>query len=447
MKYFGTDGMRGKVPGSFLTPSFARRVGRALAQFAKTKSLGGPVHAVIGHDTRESSPALAEAIRQGLANEGGIPFSVGCVPTPAVAYAVNLLDAQLGIMVTASHNPFTDNGIKVFLANGKKLKESEEVGIEKLIDQADPECPEEHHARSDFDFKAGDAYVNYALSVLDQGSLVGWKIALDTANGAGFQTSVEVFKRLGATVYQIGDKPDGRNINENCGSEHPSALAELVRETGAQVGFAHDGDADRLLVVDEKGEVVHGDCLLGFLGLFLHRNKELQDNTLVATVHSNSGLDRSLRQHGVKVIRVPVGDRHIASKLQESDLSFGGESSGHLIFTDFMQTGDGLQTALKVIQVMMTTRKPISELAAEIQLFPQFTGGILVKEKTPLEDLPEIQSQLERLSAILGEEGRILVRYSGTEPKLRLLVEASSFDLAKEVYSDLEEGLMTALKS
>ena len=423
-EYFGTDGIRGAYGAPHMCPAFAYRLGRALGTYLESVEPDKPLYAVIGRDTRASGELLSDALIAGLNSCSVHVHDAGVIPTPAVARAVIDQSADIGIAVTASHNPFTDNGIKLFNSTGCKLDEVREARIEKLVDEEGP-APEQLALPKAYPLDAGAFYIDYMRSLLDQHCLKGWKIVLDTANGATYRTSPAVFRRWGAELFLIGDVPNGENINSGVGSECPDLLAKAVSEYHADIGIAHDGDGDRLVVCDEKGSIVDGDILLALFGSYAVRSGALGADTLIATVHSNLGLDRALEKAGGRVERVDVGDRNVAARMRELGSNIGGESSGHIIFSDFATTGDGLLAAVKIIELMQKTGKRLSELREEVSLFPQVSKNLRVEEKLPFDQLREMQSAIGTVEQSFGEDGRVLVRYSGTEEKLRLLVEGA----------------------
>ena len=444
-KYFGTDGIRGKYGDGVINPSFAFRLGVALAKYAADLKPGMPLNVIIGRDTRASGSTLSDAITQGLNYNRVFVHDAGVVPTPAVAQCVQQQSADLGIAITASHNPAQDNGIKLFDARGCKLDLVEEARIEALVDQ-EPAVPANLPPPKYYPLDGAGFYINYQRSLLDQNCMSGWKIVLDLANGATFETSPAVFGRWGAQLRLIGDQPDGQNINRGVGSEYPKALGVAVRLHRAHIGIAHDGDGDRLVVSDENGEILEGDVLLGLFGLYALRSGALKGKTLVSTIQSNLGLDHALRAEGGKVERVDVGDRNVAQRMREIGANIGGENSGHIIFSNFATTGDGLLAAVKLIELMCKTGKPLSLLRKEIRLFPQQTCNLRVVEKIPLEQLKQLSKAIEKIELKFGEDGRVLVRYSGTEPKLRMLVEGKQDGLVTEALELLERAARSDLE-
>jgi phosphoglucosamine mutase len=437
LKYFGTDGIRGRFGDPSMCPEFAFRLGSVLGAYLKAIIPGRSHFVVIGRDTRASGEPLCNAIIAGLNRHDVYVHNAGIVPTPAVAQAILEIKADLGLVVTASHNPACDNGIKLFSAQGYKLNESEEALIEALIEE-EPAAPLLLPAPKSTTFDAASFYVNYLRSLMDQHCLKNWRIVLDLANGATSQTSPAVFDRWGADLHLIGHQPDGTNINQGVGSEYPAELAREVLQHKGHLGIAHDGDGDRLVVCDEQGVIVDGDILLALFGRYAMRAAALKADTLVATVHSNLGLDRALERVGGRVDRVQVGDRNVAERMREIKASVGGESSGHIIFSDFSTTGDGLLAAVKLIGLMRKTGRPLSELRNEVKLFPQATTNLRVSKKLPLEQLDDLQAAIAEAEKDFGYEGRVLVRYSGTEPKLRLLVEGADKKRVNQVIKRLE---------
>ncbi len=419
--YFGTDGVRGPYGGPVVNEAFAARLGEATGRWA-----GGRGRVLIGRDTRASGDALMRAVAAGLAAAGMEPVSLGVLPTPAVARAVRLSNATLGVVITASHNPAADNGIKFFASTGIKLTDEDEARIESLL-PAEPLAPLAALPES-----AGVAdYISAASGLLPAQSLAGWRIVLDTANGATAATSPAVLRALGAEVIGIGNAPDGLNINSGVGSEHPEKLADKVRATGARLGIAHDGDGDRCILCDETGSVLDGDEVLTLLALHALKQGKLAASTLVVTVQSNLGVDAAINAAGGRVERTAVGDRYVIERMLATGATLGGESSGHIICADTSATGDGLVAALKVIEVMLAGGQALSELRKALRKFPQATRNLKVQEKRDLRDCPALTQAISELESELGSQGRVLVRFSGTEAKLRLLVEGFSDEVTR----------------
>ncbi len=443
--YFGTDGVRGPVGGPLINPDFAARLGQAAARWITSGALPlpdkRPLQVLIGRDTRASGPVLEAALASGLADGGLLPVSLGVVPTPAVSQAVRTHHAALGAVVTASHNPASDNGIKFFGPSGVKLDDAQEVAIEALLPASAPGRLSAPLAALDV---AGD-YIRAAQALLPASSLQGWRIVVDTSNGATCSTTPAVLRALGAEVIGIGASPDGRNINAGVGSEFPGVLAAAVIAARASLGVAHDGDGDRCVLCDESGAALDGDELLAILAVHALRCGRLPNSTLVATIQSNLGLDRAVRAAGGRVCRTPVGDRYVIQRMLAENAKLGGETSGHVICADFTPSGDGLVAALRVIEAMLDTGKPLSELRKVIVKLPQRTGALRVREKRPLDQLPALQREIEALERRFGEHGRLLVRYSGTEAKLRLLVEAPDDALVADGFARLEAAARSEL--
>ncbi|MDB6095433.1 MAG: glmM [Verrucomicrobia bacterium] len=434
-KYFGTDGVRGPYGGPVINEQFAERLGLAAA-----KAVGKPGRVLIGRDTRESGASLLAAVARGLRAGGLEPVTLGIAPTPAVARAVGKEGARLGVVITASHNPAADNGIKFFGPGGIKLTDSEELRIESLLPA---EVPPGSSAIATTDACA--AYIAATRALLPAAALAGWRVVLDTANGATCATSPEVLRALGAEVSGLGAAPNGRNINDGVGSEHPAPLAAQVLARGAKLGVAHDGDGDRCVVCDELGGVLDGDEILTILATHALARGSLVRETLVVTQQSNLGVDAAVAAAGGRVIRTAVGDRYVSEAMREAGATLGGESSGHIICSEISPTGDGLVAALKVIEVMLATGKPLSELRRVLRKFPQRTLALRVVEKKPLENLRTLTATIQAIEAEMRGQGRVMVRYSGTEPKLRLLVEGPSDEIVKSAIGRLEAATRAEL--
>jgi len=415
-RYFGTDGIRGRAGEEPITAEFAEKLGRALV---RVLGVVQPVVA-IGRDTRASGPLLEEALARGIASAGGRVKLLGVLPTPGVAAYVVEHKLTAGAVISASHNPAHDNGIKFFSGDGFKLPDETELAIEQQLDAV----ADGNHGSIESAADAKDLYVAHALRSLPEGfSLRGLKIAVDCANGAACETTPTALRALGAEVHAFHTAPDGQNINAGCGSTVAAEISRLVRETGAHVGLSHDGDADRLLLCDETGDPLDGDELLVMAGLDLLRRDELSGHTVVATVMSNLGLDEAIEQAGGRVIRTAVGDRYVLEAMREGGYVLGGEQSGHMIFLRHGTTGDGLVSALQIFRLMAETGQPLSELRRVLHKYPQAQRAVAVKSKPPLETVPEIQAAITAAEQALAPRGRVLVRYSGTEPKLRILLE------------------------
>jgi len=435
--YFGTDGVRGPYGGPVINENFAQRLGVAAGRFASRMSHhgGGAYRVLLGRDTRASGESLLEAVAAGLASVGVDAVSLGVLPTPAVAAAVVREGAVLGVMITASHNPAADNGIKFFAGSGMKLTDAQEFEIEQLLPD---EAPLALQRRSLLGAEGLATYLDKVRRLLPGRALLGWSVVLDTANGATCTTSPVVLRELGAQVELIGGLPDGENINAGVGSEHPEKLAARVRETGARIGIAHDGDGDRCILCDERGEVLDGDEILTILATHALAQGTLAAKTLVVTVQSNLGVDTAIRAAGGLVVRTAVGDRYVLEAMLRERANLGGESSGHVICSEVAPTGDGLVAALKVLEVMIATGRPLSELRTVLKKFPQGSLNLRVREKRELAKLPHLPLAIETLEKELGQQGRVLVRYSGTEAKLRLLVEGPTEEIVRIGLARLE---------
>jgi len=462
-KYFGTDGVRGPYGGPLINEAFAAQLGFAAIRWLQANAKADPSamtvetrmestagagetrvrpRVLIGRDTRASGAALEEAVARGLRAGGAEVLSLGVLPTPAVARAVRTSGAQLGVVITASHNPARDNGIKFFGAGGIKLTDDDELRIESFLsDPGDVPAEPVPYVNG----AIGD-YVAAAEALLPPQSLKGWKIVLDTANGATCDTSGRVLRALGAEVIGIGDAPSGDNINAGVGSEHPGELAAKVLAVGARLGIAHDGDGDRCVLCDEAGGVLDGDELLTLLATHALSQGRLVNNTLVITFQSNLGVDAAIAAAGGRVLRTNVGDRYVIERMIADGATLGGESSGHIICSEISSTGDGLVAALKVVEVMLAMGKPLGELRGVLRKFPQLSVALKVREKRPLQDLPTLPGTIQALENELGAQGRVLVRYSGTEAKLRLLIEGPSDAVIRAGLARLEAATRADLE-
>jgi phosphoglucosamine mutase len=431
-RLFGTDGVRGVANVHPMTAEVALQLGRALAWLMRS----GPHRhrIVIGKDTRLSGYLLEQAIASGICSMGVDVMLCGPLPTPGIAFITNSMRADAGVVISASHNPYQDNGIKFFARDGFKLPDETELRIERLV-LAEPgdEHGGEFHALRPTAGRIGKAqriddavgrYVVFLKSLFPRDlTLDGMTIVVDCGHGAAYRVAPAVFGELGARVISLAVKPDGKNINDRCGAVYPEAMARAVQKHGAQLGISLDGDADRVIVADERGRIVDGDALMAVMGRDLLRRKALAKKTVVATVMSNVGLERALAEVGGRVVRTQVGDRYVVDEMRRHGYNFGGEQSGHLIFLDHVTTGDGVCAALKVLEVMLRQGKPLSELARCFLPVPQAQLAVAVREKRPLPGLPGVQKAIRGVEQALGAEGRVLVRYSGTENKARVLVE------------------------
>ena len=430
-KLFGTDGIRGVANEYPITPEIALRIGRAVARVLKAQHLERH-KVVIGKDTRISGYMLENALTSGLVSEGACVLLTGPIPTPAVAHLTKSMACDAGIMLTASHNPFCDNGIKIFGPDGYKLNDALEEEIEAII--LSENLPANSDVKLGKAFRIDDAagrYIEFAKSSIGEASLKGLKVVIDCAHGAGYFVGPLIFEELGAEVIEMGTSPDGYNINKEVGSLHPGKAADLLLENKADLGICLDGDADRVIFVDEKGQVISGDRVLCLCAIALKQQGKLANDTLVTTIMSNLGLRDALAEHGITLTQTNVGDRHVLEAMREGKFTFGGENSGHLIFSDFATTGDGIVSALIALSIIKNSGKTLSELADCMTEYPAELVAIPVTDKPPLDTVPEIKRAMSDAETALGDEGRILVRYSGTEKKLRILVEAKNADLAK----------------
>ncbi|CAN5796170.1 phosphoglucosamine mutase [soil metagenome] len=430
-KLFGTDGVRG-VANSQLTPDLALRLGRAAA--TELASGRKRPRVVLGRDTRISGPMLQSALAAGIMSAGAEVVDAGIVPTPAVAFWVTTLGASAGAVISASHNPYLDNGIKFFGGDGFKLTDEQESRIEDLVETG----PSGAGIGSSGTLSdANHLYIKHALESLEGRSLEGLRMVLDCSNGAAFRTSPEAFSRAGADVTVINADPDGVNINAGCGSQHLDGLVDRVRATGAHLGLAHDGDADRVIAVDEEGRVVDGDCLIVALAIELKEAGKLDNNLVVSTIMANLGFRRAMAAAGIQLVETPVGDRYVLEKMRETGAAIGGEQSGHVIFSKFSTTGDGLITGLRLAGLMVSSGRKLSELAAVVEKFPQVLVNVPVADARRAGSSPVLAGAVEQAQRQMGERGRVLVRPSGTEPLVRVMVEAQDIESADSVAAGL----------
>jgi phosphoglucosamine mutase len=424
-KLFGTDGIRGVANADPMTGEMAMQLGRAIAHIFK--DVKGRHRIVVGKDTRLSGYMLETALASGVCSMGADVMLVGPLPTPGIAFITTSMRANAGVVISASHNPYYDNGIKIFSQDGFKLPDEIEDQIEELIlsnhlHSLRPTAKEVGKAHRIDD--AVGRYVVFLKNTFPNNlNLDGLRIALDCANGAAYRVAPTVLEELGAEVLLMGADPNGENINENCGSLHPEMVSRLVLEQRADIGIALDGDADRIVFVDRKGKQVDGDYILAICALQLLSEDRLKKKTLVTTVMSNIGLDKAVQNAGGKVVRTQVGDRYVVEEMVRGDFNLGGEQSGHAIFLDHNTTCDGVLTALQVLAIMKRKERSLDELAKVMEPFPQVLYNVEVKKKRNLSDFPEIERKIKEIETTLGHSGRILIRYSGTEPLLRIMVE------------------------
>ena len=438
-KLFGTDGVRGVANLEPMTSEIAMQLGRAAAHLFMRRA--GRHQVVIGKDTRLSGYMLESALTSGICSMGVDVLLVGPMPTPAIAFLTRSLRADAGVVISASHNPYQDNGIKFFSNEGFKLPDDVEARIEQLI-----VSDEIKHRRPTADaigkaYRIGDAegrYIEFVKrSVPRDLDFQGIKLVVDCANGAAYKVAPTVLRELGAEIEVIANTPDGMNINDTCGAVHPERLQDAVRRHGAHLGIALDGDADRAIFVCEQGEIVDGDHVMAALGLDLHAQGRLASQTVVGTVMSNFGLELAMKKAGIQLMRTPVGDRYLMERMLADGYNFGGEQSGHFIFLDHNTTGDGLISALQILSLMKRTGKPLSELAKAMTAVPQILLNVKVKHKPDLNQIPDIQQAIKTAEATLNGSGRVLVRYSGTEALLRIMVEGERDSTIREVADHL----------
>ncbi len=424
-KYFGTDGFRGEA-NKALTASNAFLIGRYIGWYYSQMHEDHRARIVIGKDTRRSSYTLEYALSSGITSSGADAYLLHVSTTPSVSYCCRTDGFDCGVMISASHNPFYDNGIKIMRANGQKIEPEIEEKIEAYIDGDHESIPlaEREHMGNVIDYAAGrNRYIGYLMTVPTRG-FNGKKVGLDCANGASWNIAQAVYEALGAKVYVINNTPDGLNINENCGSTHIERLQEYVKENHLDVGFAFDGDADRCLAVDENGEVVDGDQIMYLCGKRMKETGQLDGDTIVTTIMSNMGLYKACDAIGIHTEKTAVGDKYVAENMLKNGYSIGGEQSGHIIFLKYATTGDGILTSLMVMMTMLDKKLPLSMLAGEMKHYPQCLKNVVVKDKEAAQEDPEVKKAVKAAEDQLGDNGRILVRPSGTEPKIRVMVEA-----------------------
>ena len=448
-KYFGTDGFRGEANRN-LTADHAYKIGRFLGwYYGELKRQNGddtPARIVIGKDTRRSSYMFEYTLVGGLVASGADAYLLHVTTTPSVAYVARVDEFDCGIMISASHNPYYDNGIKLINGNGEKMDEGTISLIEAYLDgevelfgekySEDPYAHKEKIGRT-VDYVSGrNRYVGYLIS-LGMYSFKGVKVALDCANGSSWNIAKSVFDALGAKTYVINADPNGTNINNNAGSTHIEGLQKYVVEEGMDVGFAYDGDADRCLCVDEKGQVVDGDAILYVYGRYMKERGKLVTNTVVTTVMSNFGLYKAFDEQGIGYAKTAVGDKYVYEYMQKNGCRIGGEQSGHIIFSKYASTGDGILTSLKMMEVMMARKKTMSQLTEDLHIYPQVLVNVRVQDKAVAQADPDVQAAVQKVADELGDTGRILVRESGTEPLIRVMVEAETHDICQKYVDDV----------
>lgn len=444
-KYFGTDGFRGEA-NVVLTVEHAFKVGRYLGWYYGQEH---KARIVIGKDTRRSSYMFEYALAAGLTASGADAYLLHVTTTPSVSYVVRTEDFDCGIMISASHNPYYDNGIKVINSKGQKLEAEVEAKVEAYIDGESGEIPlakKEAIGRT-VDYAAGrNRYIGHLISLATR-SFKEVKVGLDCSNGSSSSIAKSVFDALGAKTYVINNEPDGTNINTNCGSTHINVLQEYVKENGLDVGFAYDGDADRCIAVDENGNVVDGDLILYVCGKYMKEHGQLKDDTIVTTIMSNLGLYKACDKIGMKYEKTQVGDKYVYENMVKNGFMLGGEQSGHIIFSKHATTGDGILTSLMLMEVIMETKQSLGQLTEEVKIYPQLLKNVRVADKKRARENPEVVKAVDAVAEALGDDGRILVRESGTEPVIRVMVEAATDELCEKYVTQIidvieKEGLI-----
>ncbi len=445
-KFFGTDGIRGKANIAPMSPDFVLRLGQAIGTHFRNTYPHPKI--LIGKDTRRSGYMLEQALSSGICSVGVDVLFLGPLPTPGIAYLTRGMRACAGIVISASHNPYDDNGIKIFSDNGYKLPDEIENQLEDMLElvptsESFPLGMGIGRAK-----RVDDAVGQYAVFLKEQFpkhlKLDGLRIVLDCAHGAAYKVAPKVFEELGAELFVVGNQPDGRNINEQCGALYPQSLIDKVRLYKADLGLALDGDADRLIVVDHTGELVDGDQILAICAGFLQQKGKLQKSTVVSTVMSNMGLEIALQRMGVKLVRSKVGDRYVVDEMRKGGYNLGGEQSGHLIFADCSTTGDGILAALHLLEVMLTEEKSLAELKNCMEVLPQVLKNVRVLHKTPFEAMPDVYKSIQTAEKNLGQRGRVLVRYSGTENLARVMLEGEDQGTLEQMASEIVRSLEKA---
>lgn len=449
-KLFGTDGIRGRANRYPMTSEVALKVGRALGILLKAKAKSHPT-VLIGKDTRLSGYMIEQALASGLNSVGVNVQLVGPLPTPGIGFLATNMRVDAGVVISASHNPYFDNGIKIFGSDGFKLSDEEESRIESMVSEMD--FSEEAWAEADhvgrtrrIDDSAGRYIVNVKNTFPNQFSLEGLRIVLDTAHGAAYKVAPLIFEELGAEVIRLGDAPNGRNINDQVGALYPNKTREALLKYRADIGICLDGDADRVVLIDEKGDVVNGDHILGICALHLKSVGKLSQSTLVVTHMSNLGLEQKMKENGIRVVKTPVGDKHVVEEMRRSGFVLGGEQSGHIIFLNHSTTGDGCVAALNVLATMIEQKKTLSALSSEIPDFPQTLLNVRTSQRWgSVDEISGAKEAIEAAEKRLGSEGRIFIRFSGTEPLLRILAEGPHEDVVEEVAEELRGFFVSRL--
>jgi len=448
-KLFGTDGIRGVANQDPMTAEVALRLGQAVAQRFRHPSRPGRI--VIGKDTRLSGYMLESALQAGIVTAGADVLLVGPLPTPGIAFITSSMRADAGVVISASHNPYQDNGIKIFAADGFKLPDEVEADLERRMEAiaagaVDGRAEAGALGKAVRIDDARGRYVQFLKHAFPKElTLEGIKIVVDCANGAAYHVAPQVFEELGADVVALGVAPDGRNINDACGAMHPEKMAAEVRRVGAQLGVALDGDADRVILADETGTILDGDQVMAILGTRMLAKGTLPGRTVVATVMSNLGLERALADAGGRLLRTAVGDRYVVEAMRAEGFLLGGEQSGHLVFLDHATTGDGVVAALRVLAVMATEGRPLSELGRAMVRYPQVLLNFAVARKRPFDEMPVVQKMIARVTGDLGAEGRVVVRYSGTESKARVMIEGADLPRIRAQAAEIAECLKQEL--
>lgn len=443
-RLFGTDGIRGLANHHPITPEMGIKLGRAAVDFCRRN--GAPLSVVIGRDTRGSGEMLSYGVASGTLSAGAKTFLVGQIPTPGVAFLVRHFRAGAGVVISASHNPHEYNGFKLFSTGGMKFSDRDEGLIEEMMARSEGPVPGTPVGREERVEKAWRRYSDFLEDTFpDHQTLRGLKLVLDCANGATAEIAPALFEKLGAAVIPLFARPDGTNINDRCGSQYPEALKQEVLKTGAQAGLAFDGDGDRLVAVDENGSVLAGDQILAICAWMLDEQGKLRNRTVVSTVMSNMGLQFALKDMGVRHVTTRVGDRFVAEAMKEKGAVLGGENSGHIIFLDHHSTGDGMVSALQLLSAMLWSGKPLSDLGTMMTIFPQVLINVPVREKPDFADVPELQKEIRNVEKTLGERGRVLVRYSGTEPLCRVMVEGENGEDVQHYAGEVAEAVRRIL--
>lgn len=447
IRLFGTDGIRGKANHYPMTGDVAYEVGRAASYVLREKD--GLNRILIGKDTRLSGYMLESALTSGICSMGTNVVLVGPLPTPGIAFVTRSLRVDAGVVISASHNPYDDNGIKFFSSDGFKLPDDTEREIERVMFSARIEKIRPEGTGIGKAYRVDDVsgrYIEFIKSTFPKGrTLEGVKVVVDCGNGSAYKITPTVLSELGAQVIAINNKPDGTNINDNCGATHPEAMQQAVLEHRADIGIAHDGDADRTILCDERGEIIDGDKVMAICARDMKKEGTLRGNTVIATVMSNIGLELFLKKQGIKFLRTKVGDRYVVEEMIRRKCNLGGEQSGHIVFLDHNTTGDGAVTALQVLSVMCRTGNSLSELASDIRIFPQVLVNVLVRRISDINSSPKIRTAVKRAEKRLNS-GRVLVRPSGTEPKIRVMVEGDNMDEINSIANDLADVIRKVMK-